>query len=140
MWTALHMYCIGCVRDETLPAEVVAAPITRHVVAAPTLLDVDAALGALLCAHALNLLDRVLVFLLLRFAATSGCVPGTVTGETEFVLAVRTRDLLFGVAPGITLAGLDREVLTALGGETGDEVGVARQGMPSQSLVVAIIC
>ena len=73
---------MGRVWNETLPAKVVAAAVTRHMVAASALLDVDAALGALLCTHALYLLDGVLVLLLLRFVAASGCVPGPVARET----------------------------------------------------------
>jgi hypothetical protein len=140
MWTALHVCCTGCKWNKTLPAEVVAAAVTRHVVAAPALLDVDAALGALLRTHVLNLLDGVLVFLLLGFAAASGCVPGSVARETEFVLAVGARDLLFGVALGGTLAALDREVFAAFGRETCNEVWVGSQAMLSYSLLVTIFC
>jgi hypothetical protein len=115
--TALRVDYITLVRNQTLPTEAVAGTITRHVVAAPAFLDVDAALLALLCAKSLYFLDRVFVILLFRFAATSRCVPGTVAGETEFVIAVWTRDRLLGVALGYALAGFDRKIIAVLGGE-----------------------
>ena len=56
------------------------------------------------------------------------------------MLAVRTGDLLFGVAFGSTFAVLDRKVLAAFVGETGNEVWIGRQAMLSYSLLVTVFC
>lgn len=61
-WTIWLMLRPIVVRDETDPAEVVAASIARHVIAAAVLLDVDAALGALFGAHGADLFDGGGVF------------------------------------------------------------------------------
>jgi hypothetical protein len=109
---------------ETLPAEVVAAVVARHMVASTLLQDSDTAFRTVLCAHLLDPVDGLIVFLLRGFAAGSLGVPGAIASEAEFVLAVRTSDLLWCVCGCFVTAIFYGEVVAAPGGETGDEAGV----------------
>jgi hypothetical protein len=80
--------------NETLPAEVVAALMARHVVASAVLFDVETAFGTGFCAHLLDLLYTFCFFEFGGFAAPGVGVPGTVAGQAEVVVAVGAGDLL----------------------------------------------
>jgi hypothetical protein len=139
MWAAVPMYYVASEGDKALPAEVVAAAMTRHVVASALLLDVDAALGAGLCAHGLDLVEGRFVFLLCGFAAAGFVVPGTVAREAELVLAVRAGNFLLRIFTCAAATVLDREVLTAFGGEASDEVGAGGKVMLGKRGIVPVV-
>jgi hypothetical protein len=137
VWTAVQVHDGIGVRDETLPAEVVAAPVARHVVASALFLDVDAATGAGFCAHVLDLCYGLGIFELSGFAAACVGVPRAITGEAEFVVAVGTDNLLRGGSLGGAATVLYGEVFAALGGEAGDEAGVGSEEVLRESGVIS---
>jgi hypothetical protein len=92
--TAFIVWVVGVHRGETLPAEVVAALVARHVVASAVLFNVETAFGTGLCAEFLDLLYALGFFKFGGFAAPSIGVPGAVAGQAELVVAVRAGDFL----------------------------------------------
>jgi hypothetical protein len=100
--------------------------------------DVDAALGTRLCAHDLDGLDALLVFLGLRLATSTG-VPGTVAGETELVVAPRAGDLLVALVHALGCAIVDGEVKSAFGGQAGNVMVIGSEEVLGKHLVIAAL-
>jgi hypothetical protein len=124
MGTARAVGSVPMHARKTPPAEVVAAAAARHVVASAVFQDAEAASRTVLCAHLLDPVHGLVVFLLRGFVAGSFGVPRAVTGQTVFVLAVRTSDFLWCVFRSFAAAIFYGEVFAALGGETGNVCGV----------------
>jgi hypothetical protein len=139
MWATVPMYYVASEGDKALPAEVVAAAMTRHVVASALLLDIDATLGTGFRAHGLDLVEGRFVFLLCGFAAAGVGVPGTVAREAELVLAVRAGNFLLRIFSCAAGTVLDREVVAAFWGEAGDEVRVGGEVVLGKRSIVPVV-
>jgi hypothetical protein len=128
--------------------------LTVHVVTTTSLLDVDTALGARLCAELLDGLLGLLVLLPLYAAAGAG-VPGAVAGQTELVVAVWAGCLihvglllcLFGLGLGLATGSLvlgtavfGGEVDTAFWVETGHVRSVSSEEMLGDRGVPSVCC
>jgi hypothetical protein len=126
------------------------------VVAASLLLDVDAAFGTLLCAHVLDGLLRLLVFLL-PGAVARARVPWAIARETELVVAVWAYCLvgalvLLGLRLALALAiagvglvlfaatALRAEVGATLRVEAGDVRWIGSEEMLRDCFIPAVIC
>jgi len=131
------MHHVRRIRHQTQPAEAVPAPVTRHVVAAARLLDVDAARRAGFRAHGLDLRERGRVFGGGGFGAAGARVPRAVAGQAEGGGAVGAGDLLLCGAGG-GRAGVGGEVFAAGGREAGYECGGRGEEVFCEGFVEAV--